>query len=103
LGGYVIPAGTFVTVGLGHSNLDPSTFVEPMTFDVCPVRESMNTFGGGRHFCLGSNLARAELQEAFGALAARFPTIELAGEPVWRPPIGIYGPDRLPLRFPGGR
>ncbi len=99
LGGYVIPAGTFVTVGLGHSNLDPEMFDEPMTFDVCPARESMNTFGGGRHYCLGANLARAELQEAFTALANRFAVIELAGDPVWRPPIGIYGPDRLPLTF----
>lgn len=99
LGGYLIPAGTFVTVGLGHSNLDPAVFDDPTTFDVCPVRESMNTFGGGRHYCLGANLARAELQEAFSALAARFTTIELAGDPVWRPPIGIFGPDRLPLSF----
>lgn len=99
LGGYVIPAGTFVTVGLGHSNLDPAQFDEPMTFDVCPMRESMNTFGGGRHYCLGANLARAELQEVFSALTNRFAVIELAGTPVWRPPIGIYGPDRLPLTF----
>ncbi len=99
LGGYLIPAGTFVTVGLGHSNLDPAVFQDPMTFDVCPVREPMNTFGGGRHYCLGANLARAELQEAFKALAARFEHIELAGEPVWRPPIGIFGPDRLPLHL----
>lgn len=100
IGGYVIPAGTFVTVGLGHSNLDPDVFDNPTAFDICPARESMNTFGGGRHYCLGANLARAELQEAFAALANRFPTIELAGDPVWRPPIGIFGPDRMPLAFP---
>ncbi len=99
LGGYLIPAGTFVTVGLGHSNLDPEVFDDPMAFDICPVRESMNTFGGGRHYCLGANLARAELQEAFTALANRFAVIALTGDPVWRPPIGIYGPDRLPLTF----
>jgi len=99
LGGYLIPAGTFVTVALGHSNLDPAVFDAPMAFDICPARESMNTFGGGRHYCLGANLARAELQEAFTALANRFAVIELTGDPVWRPPIGIYGPDRLPLAF----
>ena len=100
LAGYLIPEGTFVTVGLGHSNLDETVFTDPTAFDVCPARESMNTFGGGRHFCLGANLARAELQEAFSVLSSRFPVVELAGDPLWRPPIGIFGPDKMPLRFP---
>lgn len=37
----------------------------------------------GPHFCLGANLARAELEEAFAFLAPRMRDLELAGEPVY--------------------
>jgi hypothetical protein len=44
-------------------------------------------------------LARAELQEALTALTARLecPTVESGS--TWRPPLGINGPERLPIRF----
>jgi len=56
-------------------------------------------FGGGPHYCLGANLARAEMQEALGVLAARMPDLRLGGEPGWRPRTGIFGPTSLPLAF----
>jgi hypothetical protein len=49
--------------------------------------------------CLGAALARAGVSEALTALSARFGPPELAGPVGWRPPIGIFGPERLPLRF----
>ena len=56
-------------------------------------------FGHGAHFCLGAALARAELQEALAALTARIgcPTLEDGAR--WRPPMGINGPERLPIAF----
>jgi hypothetical protein len=27
------------------------------------------------------------------------PALEIDGEPVWRPPAGLYGPNYLPLRW----
>jgi cytochrome P450 len=58
------------------------------------------TFGSGIHFCLGANLARAELAEALAALAARMPNLAVDGSIEWKPPTaGIWGPARLPLRF----
>ena len=41
------------------------------------------TFGAGIHYCLGANLARAELQEGLAFLAARMRRLELDGEPVF--------------------
>ena len=61
------------------------------------------TFGAGPHFCLGSNLARAELQEAFAFLAPRLRDLELDGEPGYETPLGVYGLRSLPIRFTAGR
>ena len=57
----------------------------------------MLTFGAGPHYCLGVNLARAEMQEALAHLAPRMPDLALAGEPVYGTIDGIYGLDALPL------
>lgn len=56
-------------------------------------------FGHGAHYCLGAALARAELQEALGALAARIGCPVLGPDATWRPPMGINGPIRLPITF----
>jgi len=57
------------------------------------------TFGAGIHYCVGANLARAEMQEGLAALARRAQRITLDGEPQFGTPSGIYGLDSLPLRF----
>ena len=57
------------------------------------------TFGAGVHYCLGANLARAELDEALAFFARRLDTLELDGDPVYEGPTGIYGLASLPVRF----
>jgi cytochrome P450 len=57
------------------------------------------TFGAGVHYCLGANLARAELQEALGFLAERVETVELAGDPRYEGVQGVYGLAELPVRL----
>jgi cytochrome P450 len=57
------------------------------------------TFGAGVHYCLGANLARAELQEGLEFLARRVRALELDGEPVFEGVSGIYGLAELPIRF----
>ncbi|HEY4450052.1 MAG TPA: cytochrome P450 [Solirubrobacteraceae bacterium] len=57
------------------------------------------TFGAGVHYCLGANLARAELQEGLEFLARRVKSLELDGEPVFEGVSGIYGVGALPLRL----
>jgi cytochrome P450 len=66
------------------SNRDESVFPDPDTFDI--TREGLadrhQAFGGrGRHFCLGANLARLELKLWIQQTLARFPDLELDGEP----------------------
>jgi cytochrome P450 len=57
------------------------------------------TFGAGIHYCLGANLARAELQEALSFLPARMPGLALDDEPELGSIHGVYGLERLPLRW----
>ena len=68
-------------------------------FDITAERDpKIFTFGAGAHFCLGVNLARAELEEALKFLAPRMPGLALDGDPELGGVEGIYGID-LPLRW----
>lgn len=62
-------------------------------------REKPLTFGAGIHYCLGANLARAELAEALAFLAPRMPGLRLDGEAELGTIQGIYGVDRLPIAW----
>jgi cytochrome P450 len=57
------------------------------------------TFGAGVHYCLGANLARAELQEALAFLAPRLRGLRLDGEPEYGSIDGIYGLESLPVAW----
>jgi cytochrome P450 len=74
---------------------------DPEAFDITADRGDAKplTFGAGIHYCLGANLARAELQEALGFLPARMPGLALDGEAELGSIHGIYGLERLPLRW----
>ena len=91
------PEGTVVLVCAFTGNRE----VGGDDFDIRVPRETrrMLTFGAGIHYCVGANLARAELGEALSFLARRAEHIELAGDPVLQNVSGIYGVDELPVRF----
>lgn len=97
--GYRLPTGTLLMLSTASANHDSSVDASSHDFDITADRQSQLTFGGGPHYCLGANLARAELREALQVLPAAFPDLLLDGEPVWRPRANIWGPERLPIRF----
>ncbi len=97
--GWAIPAGTLVFLSLASSNRDVEVYADPLSFDITAEREAHLTFGGGPHYCMGANLARAEMEEALAILARRLPDVRLDGEPTWRLGTGISGPSALPLAF----
>jgi cytochrome P450 len=67
--------------------------------DITAARdERLLTFGAGPHFCLGTNLTRAELQEALAFLAPRMPGLTSAGPADLGAVEGIYGIESLSLR-----
>jgi cholest-4-en-3-one 26-monooxygenase len=103
LGGEVIPAGDLVSFWHMSANRDEDVFTDPYTFDIRRT-DSQNTLhvafgGGGPHFCLGANLARAEIKVMLTELLRRMETIELAG-PVRRLRSNfINGIKEMPVTF----
>jgi cytochrome P450 len=95
------PKDTLVFAAAVTANRDPEEYEEPEAFDITADRGRAKplSFGAGPHFCLGANLAKAELEEAFAFLAPRMQGLELDGEPVYDTPLGVYGLLELPIRF----
>ena len=96
--GVVFPPGTIVLVSAWHANRDG---IEPDDFDIVADRPRARalTFGAGIHYCVGANLARAEMQEAVAFLAERVKRVSLDGDPEFGTPSGIYGLEKLPVRL----
>jgi cytochrome P450 len=94
------PADTIVMVCSFTGNRD-GVEGDPEAFDITAERGAAKplTFGAGIHYCLGANLARAELQEALSFLPQRMPGLALDGEPELGSIHGIYGLERLPIRW----
>jgi cytochrome P450 len=99
--GVTFPEGSVVAVCAFTANRDSGTYGSPDEFDIRVPRETkrMLTFGAGVHYCVGANLARAELAEALAFMARRSEQIELTGEPALQSVSGIYGVDALPVRI----
>ncbi len=94
--GVLFPEGTIVAVCAERGNREQ----DGEDFDITAPRDDrLLTFGAGPHFCLGANLARAELQEALAFLAPRMPGLAAAGPAALGGVEGIYGIDSLPLRW----
>lgn len=78
LGGVTIPAGETVLPDFFTANRDPAAFNAPDRLDVERAPKTTMTFGAGAHHCLGAQLARMEMQEAFRGLLTRLPGLRLA-------------------------
>ncbi|HEY2652313.1 MAG TPA: cytochrome P450 [Solirubrobacteraceae bacterium] len=96
--GVRFPPGSIVLVSAWHANRDAIGGDE---FDIAADRPRARalTFGAGIHYCVGANLARAEMEEAVAFLAERVTDLTLDGAPEFGTPSGIYGLERLPLRI----
>jgi len=101
LGGAHIREGDWILFGITAANNDPEVFANPREFD--PERSNKNlAFGHGEHFCLGSHLARQELECAIKLLFQRFPEMALSSEhPVEITQAVLRGPKSLWVKLHG--
>ncbi|HEY6422961.1 MAG TPA: hypothetical protein VIY28_06875 [Pseudonocardiaceae bacterium] len=79
---------------------DPRAFPDGDTFDITITRDTpLLAFGGGAHYCPGAALSRTELTESLTALTAHLDPPRITGPITWMPPVGVGGPETLPLAF----
>jgi cytochrome P450 len=95
--GVLFPAGSIVAICAERANRE---LEGGEVFDITAERDARAlTFGAGPHFCLGSNLARAELEEAIAFLAPRMPGLRATAPARLGGVEGIYGVESLPLAW----
>jgi cholest-4-en-3-one 26-monooxygenase len=99
LGGTPLRKGDKVCVYYASANRDERVFEDPFRFDVTRSPNRHLAFGIGEHFCLGSHLARMELQIVFREILIRLPDIQPAGEVRRLRSNFIDGINEMPVRF----
>jgi cytochrome P450 len=80
LHGRVAPKGSKLLLCLGSANRDERVFSRPDEYDIFRDKDELAqilSFGGGRHFCLGANLARLEARIALASLVKAVRTVEV--------------------------
>ncbi|MFF4378889.1 cytochrome P450 [Kitasatospora sp. NPDC001547] len=95
--GLPVPPGSEVTLLIGAANHDPARYERPDVFDPTRTDSQPLSFGGGTHFCLGSQLARLEAEVAVPALLDRFPRLAPGGVPTRRDRLVLRGYETLPV------
>ena len=91
LGGVHIKEGQKIAALIGSANRDETVFSAPETMDLTRDPNPHIGFGAGIHFCLGAPLARLEMSVSLPALWEKYPTMQLAAEPVRRPTFVLRG------------
>ncbi len=93
------PAGSIVLVSAWHAHRAGREGADEFDITADRGRDRLLTFGAGIHYCVGANLARAEMQEAIAFLGERVSVLALDGEPEFGTPSGIYGLEALPVKL----
>ncbi len=81
ISGQPIAEGDKVVMWYVSTNRDEDVYENPDHFDVLRNPEHQAFGAGGRHYCLGTALARLELNILLEETLERMPAMELAGEP----------------------
>jgi cytochrome P450 len=98
-----MPAGSKLLLFLGSANRDERVFSRPDEFDIHRSKEELAqslSFGTGRHFCLGANLARLEARVVLAELVRRVESFEVHAERAVRVhSVNVRGFASLPVTF----
>jgi cytochrome P450 len=99
LHGQKIREGEKVVMWYVSSNRDETRYEDPDHFDVTrnPAHQAFGA--GGRHFCLGTALARLELKVLFEETLRRYPEISLDGKPVAAEALFLNQLKTLPVKL----
>jgi cytochrome P450 len=101
LHGQPIREGDKVVMWYVSSNRDATRYEDPERFDVTRNPEHQAFGAGGRHFCLGTALARLELTILLEETLRRYPAMELDGRPEYVESPFVNQLKTLPVRLDG--
>jgi len=99
LHGQKIKKGEKVVMWYVSSNRDETRYENPDHFDITRNPEHQAFGAGGRHYCLGTALARLELQILFQETLKRFPNIQINGKPTMVESLFLNQPKTLPVKL----
>ena len=104
LGGKVIKKGDRVHLFYQSANADHEVFENPDVFDITrqqreDVKNNHRAFGVGEHFCMGSHLARLELQVIFEEILKRVRNPRFNGDVNYLRSNFIHGIKKMPIKF----
>ncbi len=99
LNGRQIKEGEKIVMWYVSSNRDEARHEDPNRFDVRRTEDHQAFGAGGRHFCLGTALARLELRILFQETLARYPRMELTGRPTGVESVFLNQLKTLPVRL----
>ena len=93
-------AGEWAVLAFPSANRDPDLFDRPDEVLIDREENRHSAFGLGVHRCLGSNLARLEMQIALEMWVQQFPNFELTDESAVTYSGGhVRGPRSVPIRI----
>ncbi len=102
IGGKTIHKGDKVAMWYVSGNRDETAIERANEFIIDRARPRQHAaFGFGIHRCLGQRLAEMQLRVVWEEMLARFPVIEVTGEPVRLNSNFVKGYSALPVRIPG--
>tara|TARA_R110002110_G_scaffold157570_1_gene354504 strand:+ start:54369 stop:55709 length:1341 start_codon:yes stop_codon:yes gene_type:complete len=99
LGGVDIRSGDKVLLSFLSANHDERVFSDPAVFDIRRAPNPHLSFGHGPHFCIGAQLAVAQMRALFTELGRRFDRFELVGTPTFLRSNFQRGVKTLPVRW----
>jgi cholest-4-en-3-one 26-monooxygenase len=99
LHGQKIREGEKVVMWYVSSNRDETRYEDPDRFDLRREAEHQAFGAGGRHFCLGTALARLELKVMIEETLKRFPGIGMAEPPAFVESLFLNQLKTLPVRL----
>lgn len=107
IAGVPVRKGQMIFCSVPSANRDPEVIDDPDRFDILRTPHDLSAFGVGRHFCIGAQLAKLELEVALSHVVLRLADLELRGsfdDIPYRANPAVRGPASCPIRFtPGSR
>jgi cytochrome P450 len=97
--GQAVAAGSRLLLLVGSANRDPAAFPDPDRYDLDRDTSALISFGAGRHYCLGANLAQLEARIALSEFACRVRGYEIDETRAERVhSVSVRGFAALPIR-----